>query len=388
LRASREFTDCQFGVESGRFDESGRRFEMKFVFEGRLGDADGQPKTGVKAKQTIEWVEIEGIWYVQRWEQKNFDLVQSSNSLFEDVTAKAIPDADALATAQRSSHEELMMDRIKKGNVMEPVDEDYPWFDDWESSYQFPAISVVDFDSDGHDDVFLTDRFTNAQMLRNEGNGTFVDVTQEVAPDVPSHINCTLFADFDNDGDPDLLACRSLGDSMYFVNDNGKYRHDESMDSELEYSRFVVSGCVFDINNDGLLDVYLSTYVILGDPSAMSWVDDHIRPKDRLRVKLAGKKHPFVDRGGPGNILFMNEGGKLKRVEINSDVAQWRNTYQSTTADWDGDGDQDLYLCNDFSPDVFLRNDTPQGNMKPKFTIVNDSILIDGEMGFGMGSSW
>ncbi len=388
LRDGQTFSDCQFGVESGRFDSSEKRFEMKFIFEGRIRDDAGQPKTGVKARQTIEWIQLDGIWYVQRWQQESFDIVQASEPLFKDVTQKAVPDADTLAAVQRSSHEELMLDRIKKGNIMWPVDEDFPWFDDWESGYQFPAVSIVDFDSDGDDDVFLSDRFAKGLMLRNEGNGTFVDVTETVAPEVPTRINCSFFADFDNDGDADLLVGRSLGDSMYFINDNGKYRHDKSTDSELEYARFVVSGCVFDINNDGLLDVYLSTYVILGDVSKMTWVNEHIRPKDRLRVKLAGKKHPYVDRGGPGNIVLMNDGGKLKRVEVGNELAQWRNTYQSTTADWDNDGDQDLYLCNDFSPDMFLRNDTPQGEMKPKFTIVNDTVLKNGKMGFGMGSSW
>ena len=388
MRDQQTFTDCQFGVESGRFDDSGRRFEMAFVFEGRLKHAAGEHKTGVKAKQNIEWIQdSDGIWYVARWEQLRLELVRAEKVLFEDVTSAVIPDVETRTTAQRATHEELIGTRIKNGNIMLPVSEEFPYLDDWESGYQYPSVSVVDFDRDGDDDLFLTDRGTPGMMLRND-DGKFVDVTAEIGLEVPELTNCSFFADFDNDGDPDLLAGRSLGDSMYFINENGKFRHDESMDSELEYVRFVVSGCVFDINNDGLLDVYLSTYVSIGDVSAMDWIDKSIRPQDRLRVKLAGKKHPYVDRGGPGNIVLMNDGGKLKRVEVGDELVQWRNTYQSTSADWDGDGDQDLYLCNDFSPDAFLRNDTPQGSMEPKFTSVGDSIVENGEMGFGMGSSW
>ena len=54
----------------------------------------------------------------------------------------------------------------------------------------------------------------------------------------------------------------------------------------------------------------------------------------------------------------------------------------------DKDGDLDVYICNDFSPDVFLRNDTERGSYDVKFTDVTKEIADTGAMGFGMGASW
>ena len=47
-----------------------------------------------------------------------------------------------------------------------------------------------------------------------------------------------------------------------------------------------------------------------------------------------------------------------------------------------------MYICNDFSPDVFLRNDTERGTFKPEFTDVTQEVAGNSVMGFAMGASW
>ena len=80
-------------------------------------------------------------------------------------------------------------------------------------------------------------------------------------------------------------------------------------------------------------------------------------------------------------------GGRLERAggEV---VKLWRKSYQPAWADVDGDGDDDLYVCNDFSPDTFLRNDTPKGASEPVFVDACAENFPDGEMAFGMGASF
>ena len=85
----------------------------------------------------------------------------------------------------------------------------------------------------------------------------------------------------------------------------------------------------------------------------------------------------------------MNRGkGNLKRVPFDEELSQWRRSFQSVWADIDNDGDDDLYICNDFAPDGFLRNDTPKGAADPKFTDVTQEALLEKGMGFGMGASY
>ena len=55
---------------------------------------------------------------------------------------------------------------------------------------------------------------------------------------------------------------------------------------------------------------------------------------------------------------------------------------------FDDDGDEDLYICNDFAPDSMLRNDTPRGAEQPVFVEVSQDLLKGAPLGFGMGASW
>ena len=381
-----EFTECQFGTESGNFFQNKQRFDMETLFEGKI-EIDGI-QHGVTARQTISWNRINKLWTISSWRQRSFDIQKTPSPMFVDVTSDLVTDPLTLVAVSGSSHQQRTLDAIKRGTVMEPLIEGLPGFNDWESAWQFPSASVVDFDNDGWDDIYLTDRWTGGIMLRND-RGKFRDATKECGLIVNKNTNCMIFADFDNDGDPDAFAGGSIHDSQYFRNDHGVFRLQKDTNGELAYARFVTAGSAADFNGDGLLDLYLSTYV---SPSASAnpndWVQRMIIKSDREKFRGLANNHPFIDRGGPANILFINIDGKLTRCETDDVLKQWRNSYQSVWHDWDNDGDPDLYVCNDFAPDAFLRNDTQQGSESPRFLDVTDSVSDASTMGYSMGASW
>ena len=380
----------KFGIVGGAFGESNSEFIMQTSCEAHAKSKSGHggaSRFGISGKQQISWSNVGGSWEIAAWKQEAFNLVSAEGLLFENVTQAAIPDTPTLDRVTRSQHEELITSRLQSGSMESPRPED-PYFADWESSNQYPSATVVDIDSDGLEDLFLVDRWDKTLLMRNQGDGTYQDITKESGLEIEGFSNCALFFDYDNDGDKDAFIGRNRESSLFFKNQEGVFVPDTEMNELMGDTLCVVSGSVADINRDGLLDLYLCTYGYgAGDPKR--WVDATVRDLDRAEMKgRFGEQSHYLDRVGPPNVVLMNTGGEFKRVEINNDLKQWRNTYQSVWADFDGDQDLDLYLTNDFSPDAFLRNDTERDSLEPRFTDITNTIVTDGSIGFGMGASW
>jgi len=400
LLAEVHFSDAQLGVLKGTLLESGV-FEMETKFEGRLL-REGSP-LGVRAYQTLGWREVEdNDWRLVSWEQAKFSIITSPNTLFENITADSIPNLETLKSVSKASHEDLIVTRcgemeiirsFENGKVVDlqaikEARDEYKGCNDWGSVGQYPSVSVVDFDNDGYEDLFMTDRWQAVQLLRNQGDETFVDVTKTVGIDVPEMATCGYFFDFDNDGDSDLLIGMSMVPSQFFENVGGQFKPHDAINKVLQETRFVNAISVADLNRDGLEDLYLSTYAT-GTGPIDDWIGFVTREKEQLktRLRILGNDK-FVDRGGPPNILLMNRGEGFEWVKMDDDLKQYRNSYQTSWNDYDSDGDLDLYICNDFAPDVFLRNDTERGSYQPEFTDVTSTVIPTMDMGFGMGCSW
>lgn len=380
-----EWVEASFGTLAGNF--SGEDFVIKTKFEGRLKNTSGR-LTGVKAKQTLLWKKDEADkWRLASWKQTEFETLTSPHAYFEDVTTAAIPSNFARSEAQRSAHQEITRRALEEKNLVLPKRE-YADVPDMESAYQYPSVSVVDYDSDGLDDLFVTARYLPSQLFRNRGDGTFEDVSLESGLTSGDCVNFALFADFDNDGDPDALLCRSLEPTLYYLNNGGHFEEVTHRLSDLGEQFFVVSASAADVNRDGFLDVYLTTYTP-GTDVLPIWKERYLPPDEAAKLNtFLETSHPYFDDRGAANVLLMNRGGgRLERA--GGDVVKlWRKSYQPAWADFDGDGDDDLYVCNDFSPDSYLRNDTPKGAAEPIFTDAFAETFPGGSMAFGMGASF
>ena len=381
------WTEASFGVLSGRFSDADT-FAMKVKFEGkRSGGAAAV--TGVRAKQAMDWKREGGggSWRLAGWRTLESETGASPELLFVEVLETALPDWIARGEARRSAQEEITEKALAEKRLLlaKPEYRDVP---DMSSTFQYPSVSVVDYDGDGHDDLFVTARWSSPQLLRNRGDGTFEDVTARSGLMPENCVNCALFADFDNDGDPDALLGRSLEPTQYYRNDGGVFREVTRELSDLGEQYFVVSAAAADVNRDGLLDVYLTTYTP-GDDVLPVWKERYLSPSEAQRLdELSQGAHPYFDDRGAPNVLLMNRGGgRLERAGGKA-VELWRKSYQPAWADVDGDGDDDLYVCNDFAPDSFLRNDTPAGAEQPVFVEAFAETFPDGEMAFGMGASF
>ena len=173
------FTDSQFGTLSGQFSDDFTEFEMETKFEGRVSFSDGTVG-GAKGIQTLTWrLSQSDAWMLVGWKQTELKLIAAKQVLFEDVTESAFPDEATREKVASSSHQDLIrrLSKIKTGKFFKDARNEYKSFSDWESTFQYPGVSVVDVDQDGFEDVFISDRWQSAQLLRNNGDGTFEDIT-------------------------------------------------------------------------------------------------------------------------------------------------------------------------------------------------------------------
>ncbi len=124
------------------------------------------------------------------------------------------------------------------------------------------AATWGDYDNDGDADLLIIGA-TGSGLYRNEGDGGFVDVTQTVGiTDTSIGGSAAIFVDFDNDGALDLFAGGGLstGDFLYRNNGDGTFidvSQAAGMESKARYYDGAIS---FDYDNDGLLDIYVANW--------------------------------------------------------------------------------------------------------------------------------
>lgn len=374
----------RFGVLSAEFlDEKRTRFQLDTKVEAR--GTDEQTMFGLKGHQQLVFTWRKSQWQLSQWVQEDLKLIKSGQPLFKEVLAETINDANTLSGATRSYKDEMLLKWAQLGQLPVPRMDVRSWVG-MTSNHIFPSVSVVDYNNDGFDDLFLTARWGPTQMLKNNGDGTFEEVTKAIGLDQPYMVNCVLFADLDNDGDKDAIMGRPMEKSLYLRNDNGKYKDVTDTHSDLGEQYFISSITATDVNRDGLLDVYLTSYVPL---KAMDFDSRFLSARERsLFRKNMARTDVWVNKAGASNVLLMNRGdGKMERVPYDDLISQWRRSFQGTWADIDSDGDDDLYVCTDFAPNSLLRNDTPKGASEPVFSKADD-LFVDGLQGFSMGGSW
>jgi hypothetical protein len=346
----------------------------------------------IRARQKVRWKRVGGpasdatpeLWRIRSWITEELVATEAPDLLFREVAELTLPDAGERERARLSLHERAVAKvllSIRAGVQPEFPD---PYFTHV-SNDRHPGISVVDIDADGFDDLYVMERSGRNLLLRNRGDGSFEDVAPELGVDVDGHSSSAIFADFDNDGDPDLFVGRTIEASVYLENVGGRFvdRSAERVDGWMP--RLVSSVSAVDYDGDGLLDVYVSTYA-----ATMLWSHDVLPfmapdKADRFQAmfprETAGE-WAYFDMLGPPNVMLRNTGGGRFEVVEDPVLESFRNTYQATWADFDADGDPDVYLANDFADDQVLRNEGGG-----RFVEATKELGFD-QFALGMGASW
>ena len=221
------------------------------------------------------------------------------------------------------------------------------------------GAAAADFDGDGRLDLAAIDGL-HSKLYVNRGDGTFDDRSAAWGLDRFAGAGAVA-ADYDNDGDQDLYICDHFGGARLLRNDGGRFT-DVTAESGAGCSDPCFSASFGDVDRDGDLDLFV--------PCSGDYYTKIPMP-------------PFDARDGQPDHLYINDGhghftqeGEARGV----DSTGWG--LASSFCDFDGDGDDDLYVANDFGLNELYVNDGT-GHFDDVAAKAGAS-----DRGYGMGVTW
>jgi hypothetical protein len=286
-----------------------------------------------------------------------------------------------------------------------------PWFEDAAAAagidfvhqrartvhYWLPEImsggaAWLDYDGDGDPDLYLVqggappadpataDKPPDGQpgnvLLRNDGDGTFSDVSKDSGVADRGYGMGAAVGDYDGDGDPDLYVT-NVGPNVLYRNDGGGRFSDVTAAAGVGDPAWGTSAVFFDADGDGDLDLFVANYV--------RWSADR-------EIKCFGGAneqtycHPNQYKGPAPDVLYRNDGdGTFTDVSRQSGI--WRaygNGLGVVSADFNADGLQDIYVANDGMPNQLWIN-LGDGQFRDDALLAGAAVNMTGAAEAGMG---
>jgi hypothetical protein len=225
------------------------------------------------------------------------------------------------------------------------------------------GVAAFDYDNDGNLDIFFTNgadisslkktspKYWN-RLFHNNGDGTFTDVTEKAGVAGSGYDTGVAIGDYDNDGYEDICVAGVYRNTLYHNNGDGTFTdvtekaglaHPDS-----EYGPLWSVGAAWvDINNDGLLDLFVVNYV--------SW--DATKEPHCKNDGNPDYCHPRFYKPLP-NQLFLNKGdGSFADISAQAGIRAYPGKGMGVgVADYDGDGLPDLFIANDKLPNFLFHN--------------------------------
>ena len=225
------------------------------------------------------------------------------------------------------------------------------------------GVAMFDYNNDGLLDLFFTngaaipslektDASYSNRLFRNNGDGTFTDVTQAAGVAGLGYSMGVAAGDFDHDGFVDLYVTGVNHNQLLHNNGNGTFTDVTAKAGVPGLVKgsgkgWAVTAGWFDYNNDGKLDLLVVNYLNY-DLKTAALCSTH---------KLPTYCSPDDFQGLP-NILYRNNGdGTFTDVSVASHLSQFVGKGMGVAfADADGDGFTDIFVSNDTFPNFLLHN--------------------------------
>ena len=240
----------------------------------------------------------------------------------------------------------------------------------------------ADYDNDGHLDLFIGTEHGRHLLYHNKGDGTFEEVAVKAGvAGTGETCKGVAWGDFDGDGFPDLFLNCTDGPRMYRNNGNGTFRN-VTASMGIAGPRNGFSCWFFDYDNDGWPDILAHSYVLSIDDCVRGLLNKSTdKETGRVYRNLGGKGFQdvtkevgfdkvmapmgsnfadldndgfldfYVGTGWPRysalvpNRMFKNVGGKqFVDVSMSSGTAHLQKGHAVACGDWDRDGNVDVFV--------------------------------------------
>ena len=224
-----------------------------------------------------------------------------------------------------------------------------------------PGVAFLDYNGDTLPDIYfvngswhpeisdnrsrgLRGRLANA-LYRNNGDGTFTDVTESAGVGDQGYGMGATAADYDGDGDVDLYVL-NYGPNLLYRNDGDGGFTDVTREAGLEEPLWSVSAPWLDYDGDGDLDLYVANYLEYDAGAFRDFYAAQAYPG------------PLAYEGQPDHLYRNNGDGTFTDVTVEAGVLAAEGRAMSAVAvDLDLDGDQDVYVANDAMSSALWLND-------------------------------
>jgi hypothetical protein len=250
-----------------------------------------------------------------------------------------------------------------------------------------PGVAFFDYDDDGWMDIFLVNSgaadfykpkvpLKNA-LYKNNRDGTFTDVTDAagVAGGTEFGMGCAI-ADYDNDGYPDILVTAYGRCTLYRNNGNGTFS-DVTEKAGVAAPGWTTSAVWFDYDNDGRLDLFLCSFVQFSLANNVFCGDNKL-----------GKRFyciPRVFKPTPSLLYHNNGDGTFTEVSTGTDIKRALGKALGVVAtDINGDGLMDLFVAND-TVQNFLFVNRGKGKFDELALAAEVGFSVNGTPRSGMG---
>ena len=256
------------------------------------------------------------------------------------------------------------------------------------------GVAVFDYNNDGLLDIFFTngadipslekkDSSYYNRLFRNNGDGTFTDVTEKAGLQGSGYSMGVAAGDYDNDGLVDLYIAGVNRNQLFHNNGDGTFT-DVTVKAGVGGKvpglgkAWAVTAGWFDYNNDGLLDLLVVNYL-----------DYDIKTAALCHVEgVPTYCAPNKFRGTP-NILYRNNGdGTFTDVSEPSHISRYAGKGMGVAfADYDNDGFTDIFVSNDTFPNYLLHNNR-DGTFTDVAVVAGVAYTESGTTVAGMGTDF